>query len=175
MQGLDHAASEHDGLCGGHHDIEFHYHDPSGGVSALSKWTRLKTWLTQRGVIPRWQLLLVYVMIVGAGIAGFARTSTAIDLNKQALEHANRETAARIHESCIQAKRRYSTAVYSLSRTYVFLEKSSASDKRTLLVRTIRAGLPKQEQDVRGLRPASFCKNIGPPSPTVPRRPASLR
>lgn len=34
---------------------------------------------TQRGVIPRWQLVLVYLLIVAAGAAGFSKTSAQQD------------------------------------------------------------------------------------------------
>lgn len=33
----------------------------------------LKTYWTATGVIPRWQLVLVYALIVGAGVVGFAK------------------------------------------------------------------------------------------------------
>jgi predicted kinase len=49
---------------------------------------------TEVGVIPRWQLLAVYSLVVGAGLAGF------IDSNhrRDDLKEQSRETAARLAE-----------------------------------------------------------------------------
>ena len=46
---------------------------------------KFRAYWTAKGVIPRWQLLLVYVTIVGAGVFGFASIQRSLDRGKQAL------------------------------------------------------------------------------------------
>jgi hypothetical protein len=44
----------------------------------LAGWfRRFRAWWTARGVIPRWQLLLVYVLVVTAGAVGQSKTTDA--------------------------------------------------------------------------------------------------
>lgn len=47
---------------------------------------RFHAYWTAKGVIPRWQLLFVYVVIVAAGIFGFASIQRSLDRGKRALQ-----------------------------------------------------------------------------------------
>lgn len=61
---------------------------------------------TQRGVIPRWQYLLVYLAIVAAGIAGFHETQVQSDKTERLSARTNAALCAlrqdlkdRVHNS----------------------------------------------------------------------------
>jgi hypothetical protein len=71
----------------------------------------------QRGVIPRWQYLLVYVMIVGAGVLGFLRTEDATDQARRAARQASelaRDIQAQrvktVRNNCEEQNNRHSEA-----------------------------------------------------------------
>lgn len=50
-------------------------------------------WWTATGVIPRWQLIAVYVLVVAAGAAGMTATRNAADRAQAAVD----DNCARIH------------------------------------------------------------------------------
>jgi hypothetical protein len=52
----------------------------------------------QKGVIPRWQMLLVYVLVIGAGAVGIARTETVAS-DAQELAEANKLRIMEVQES----------------------------------------------------------------------------
>lgn len=52
-------------------------------------WRRFRAWWTARGVIPRWQLLLVYALIVTAGAIGMSKTSDAASKAKDAADETH--------------------------------------------------------------------------------------
>lgn len=124
--------------------------------------------------MPRWSLVAVYLLIT---LTFVVTASWSHDASSRATELAMKldlDAKARVEESCIGSKIRYAAAITSLTRTYAFLEESTPEERKSTINRFIRAGLNKQEQDVQGLRPASFCDGIGPSSPAVPKRPRSI-
>jgi hypothetical protein len=81
----------------------------------------------------------------------------------------------RVRQSCLAQKQKYIAAVNSLNKTYQFLENSTPAENRSTINRTVKAGLRKQEEDLKTMRPTPFCNNIGPEIPPTPERPPSLR
>lgn len=139
---------------------------------------RLHRWLDYwraTGVIPRWQLLVVYILVVSTFVV---TANWAHDASVRATDVAlrvERDAHKRVVESCLTAKTRYMVSRRSLTRTYTFLMESTPEENKSTFNKAIRAGLDKQEQDLRGQYPASFCKKIGPKLPPFPVRPQSLR
>jgi len=132
--------------------------------------------------MPRWSLILAYVIVtltfmVTANWSHDASVkATHSSATAQALaERLDRDAKRRITESCLNSKTRYIAAVQSLKRTYDLLEQSTPAENRSTINKAVRSGLDRQEQDLVGLRPASFCKNIGPKIPPTPDRPINIR
>jgi hypothetical protein len=106
-------------------------------------------WWMAKGVIPRWQLLLVYVFVVAAGSVGVARVETiAEDASDLGRENANRikETEESRDALCVlraDLERRVAT-----SRD--FLEENPAGIPG-IPARTIRDGIRNQERTIEAL------------------------
>lgn len=124
--------------------------------------------------MPRWSLVAVYILVTATFAVTAAWSHSASERATQIAVQVQRDARARVVESCVAQKQRYTSAVNSLTRTYAFLEQSTPSENRSTINRTVRAGLSKQERDVEGLRPASFCKGIGPSVPPIPKRPTDI-
>lgn len=139
---------------------------------------RLAAWLTETGIIPRWQLLAVYLVITAVFVVGLQRTGdTARQANAIAIR-VDRDARIRVNESCATAEQRYKAAVEQLANTYRYVVALSPEERRSTLNQFVIKAVPKQEADLRGLTPAKFCDdpNIGlpEPNPTVPARPPNF-
>lgn len=124
--------------------------------------------------MPRWSLVLAYLIITATFVVTASWSHDASSHAAAVAARVDREATVRVNEACLASKLRYRVAVSSLSRTYSFLEQSSPSERKSTINRFILAGLDKQEKDLKGIKPASFCKGIGPPVPPVPKRPPSI-
>ena len=125
--------------------------------------------------MPRWSLILAYMLIALAFAITAKWSHDASVKATQSIERIDAATQQRVKESCATQKTRYTAGVLSLKRTYSFLEQSSLAERRSTINKFVLAGLPKQEQDLRNIVPASFCAPYGPKVPPMPRRPESLK
>lgn len=91
-----------------------------------------RTYWTQRGVVPRWQYLCVYVLIVGAGAFGQIQTSKIANKANGAvieIQHSRIEIA---HTQCDQQNQR-NRAAYLFLRNLPNKQHISAQKKDRLL------------------------------------------
>lgn len=91
-------------------------------INIRARLHRFKLWLTETGVIPRWQLLLVYFIIVTAMAIGLARTVSVT--NDVKVVAARAEGLARsiqtqrittVREGCEQQNVRHAQALKALN------------------------------------------------------------
>lgn len=94
------------------------------------------------------------------------------------------EAQARVDETCRNAEGQYSEEVRDLRRVYRFLKGLSAAEiQADPILRYVRQNLGQTEEEVRQLRPGSFCNEPGVGleedepggNPRFPRRPSGLR
>jgi hypothetical protein len=97
---------------------------------------------TQKGVIPRWQLLLVYVMVVGVAAAGLWRTSVVADDANALARRVQEDREAAIRTSCEQQNERNTDMVALLFKLNPKLEPKVAH-------RFADAGWPRYDCDQR--------------------------
>lgn len=112
----------------------------------------LRAYWMARGVIPRWQYLLVYVLIVGAGAFGFAQTHAA----QQRAEHLARQVAAQrlaaIRSTCEEQNVRHDQTLRTLDRLIAKVppdRRAQARRSRASTVLLIDALAPKRDCDQR--------------------------
>jgi hypothetical protein len=149
-------------------------------LKTLRRWwaDRGRAYWMAVGVIPRWQLLAVYLLISVVFVVGLNRygsvASRADDAAHGAKVLASRvdmESKARVKESCRISESRYQDAVTQLGSTYAYLTFLSPEERKSTLNQFILKALPKQESDLKNLVPAKFCHAKLPPTP---KRPSSL-
>jgi hypothetical protein len=153
---------------------------------AMTLLGRLKAWWELRGraywtavgVIPRWQLLAVYLLISVVFVVGLnrygsvaSRADAAAHSAKILASRVDAESKARVKESCRISEVRYQDAVTQLGGTYAYLTFLSPDERKSTLNQFILKAVPKQESDLKNLAPAKFCHAKLPPTP---KRPSSL-
>ena len=97
---------------------------------------RFWAWWTARGVIPRWQLLLVYALVVGVSMVGLASTRSIADENRvlalrvdglaRAIQDQRKES---IRTNCRTQNKRHKAAI---SATLRLLARPAVPPSRTL-------------------------------------------
>jgi hypothetical protein len=115
-------------------------------------------WWTATGVIPRWQLLLVYVLVIVAGMVGMASTRSVADrANGAALDakHAVAQVQASRIELCEQANERHDAVIAELERQIARLSpkrRAEANARKAGTIALLEAIAPRRDC-VEALRP----------------------
>lgn len=104
----------------------------------------------QTGVIPRWQLIAVYVLIVAAGTIGIWRTQTVAHRADDLSRDIQAQRVVNIRQSCDEQNARHDDTIAALDRLIGQLPKDStrrflAEKNRPGTVLLINALAPKRD------------------------------
>jgi DNA integrity scanning protein DisA with diadenylate cyclase activity len=156
-------------------------------IAKIKQWWREhgRAYWTAVGVIPRWQLLAVYAAVSVVFVVAVVRGQQASNSANRAAMSAralairvDSEAKSRVNESCTMAETRYRGAITNLESTYTYIGLLTSEERKQTLNQFIVKALPKQEADLKLLKPAKFCsaKGVGlpGPDPKPPVRPPSL-
>lgn len=164
--------------------------------------TRMGTrafWL-QRGVIPRWEYMLIFLAILAVGFYGYRTLqgqSDALKRQADANSRLNRQQArlirqqaqtakalkaevrARLDQNCALFERNWAADITSLGSTYKYVADLTTRQTRDPLSVAVIRTVPRQEKTVQANRPPAYCKgDVGLKDseiPKIPKRPPRVQ